>query len=107
MVKTAKQHLADVVQLEARGRRERKRHSEAELKEIARLEDCGYMRDTLMAAVRDTAMSFEDIAAACGPIPKTLQGYLDKTTRFPQARKMTSVARIIGMRWTLTPDRGN
>lgn len=107
MIKSAAEHLSDISKVRKSAKREQRQYDAATKAEQVRLETYEYMRDELMGAVAQSGMSFEDIHGRCGPHPSTLQGYKDRTTRFPQMKKMQSTAKIIGMRWMLVPMETN
>lgn len=76
------------------------KRSDAELREYqkkrAELEAYQDLRDDVMALVRNSSFTFEEIHARCGPHPMTLAKWDDKTTNKPQLGKMRSTLRIIG-----------
>lgn len=97
--RTAEQMRADVtrsLQREGKEKRDADRRR-------AELENIADMRDDIISLVRNSGLSFEDIHAACGPHPTTLQAWADKKVTAPRLSKMQATARILGWNYKLVP----
>ena len=84
--------LKDIKTAEAKRQAERREFE----RERAKLEDYRDLRDDVVSMVKNSGLSYEDIHARCGPHPKTLEHWADKTVDMPRLGKLRSTLRILG-----------
>jgi hypothetical protein len=54
------------------------------------------LRDDVCSIIKNSGMSLEDIHGHCGPVPQTIQAWMDKKVSAPRMGKIRSVLRVLG-----------
>lgn len=54
------------------------------------------LRDDICSLIKNSAMTFEDIHAQCGPHPNTLHNWMEKKVSQPRMGKLRSTLKILG-----------
>lgn len=86
-------------------RREQRQHDKAVDAERQRLEAYEDLRDDVIALVKNSHLTFEEIHGKLGPHPTTLTKWLEKTTHKPQLGKIQATLRILGYDIGVLPTR--
>lgn len=61
------------------------------------------MIDQVRTIVRDSQMTYKDIAEGSGVTPQTIRNWLDGATKKPQAATFNAVLRTCGFKLTIRP----
>lgn len=91
-MKTAEQHVADIIVLENRRSKENREFLRAQ----ADLEAYADLRDDVMRLIDNSRLSYADIHGRCGPHPSTLKAWDEKKIAQPRLGKLQSTLRVLG-----------